>query len=100
MSSIHRLQIDVTDYQEIGGSNRVLSAAADRGGRSDVIDIWFETSDNPIAYPTAIYIFGTGHPTPWNHWNRDNWRFIDTVVTPSGLVWHVYVGPIARQAFG
>ncbi|MFV8169851.1 hypothetical protein [Mycolicibacterium peregrinum] len=95
MGSIHRLQIDITDYQEIAGSRRVLSAAPARDGQSDVIDIWFETSDRDM--PTGIYIFGTGHPTPWDHWTRENWRFIDTVVTPSGLVWHVYVGPIAGK---
>lgn len=92
MSSIHRVQIPVEDYQEITGPGLVISAAADRGGRSDVIDVWFETGSSTPS-PTGIYIFGTGRPTPWSSWTRYAWRHVDTVVTPSGLVWHVYVGP-------
>lgn len=91
MGSIHRLQLDVQDYQEIDITGRVLSVAADRGGSSDVFDLWFEHNS---ATPTTVglYIFGTGHPTPWSVFGRDNWRFVGTIVTPSGLVWHVYVG--------
>lgn len=90
--TIYRLQIPVTDQADYELTGPVISAAPDRGGRSDVIDIWFEhTGGEPRK--RGVYIFGTGHPQPWNQWTRDNWHFIDTVVTPSGLVWHVYVGP-------
>lgn len=95
--SIHRTLVPVTDYQEIEISGPPISVAADRSGRSDAIDLWFE-ADGPNDGLTAIYIFGTGHPTPWNGWTRHAWRFIGTVVTPSGLVWHVYHGPRHGEA--
>lgn len=95
--SIFREQIEVKDYQELTLSGgRILSARPTRDGGSDHVDIWFEaTGANPTV---AIYIFGTGHPTPWTGWTRHAWEFIDTVVTPSGLVWHVYTGPLEGEA--
>lgn len=94
MNSIHRVKVDVTEYQEIDLTGPPLSVAADRSGASDTIDLWFEHYDAPIFRPFPIYIFGTGHPVPWN-WldTRDRYRFIGTVVTPASLVWHVYTGP-------
>lgn len=94
MSSIHRLHLDVKDYQEITVTGRLMSVAPDRGGSSDVFDLWFE-HNVPEAEATThgLYIFGTGHRTPWSVFTRDNFRFVGTVVTPSGLVWHIYVGP-------
>lgn len=87
---IYRLNLEVLGYQEIPAGN-VISVAPCRSGRSDVIDLWYERSSSDRTQ--GLYIFGTGHRTPWSPWTRYAWRFIDTVVTPSGLVWHVYVGP-------
>jgi len=92
MKSIHRLNLPVTDYQEITG-HKVISAALCRTGRSDFIDVWFEAGDLPIG----LYIIGTGNPVPWDgepDWCYRAFEFISTVVTPSGPVWHVYTGPI------
>lgn len=97
---IYRFNLPVTDYQEID-DRKVISVAACRSGRSDQIDLWCETGYLEGA-KQGIYIFGTGHPQPWDadpkHWgyfqHRDNFRFVGTVVTPSGLVWHVYTGPL------
>lgn len=98
MSCIHRMSVEVKDYQELDlGGGMVLSVAADRDGRSAVFDMWFE-SDGGSADPTAIYVLGTGHVTPWNAEIRYAWVFIGTVVTPSGLVWHVYRGPRKDEA--
>ena len=94
--SIHRVSVNVTDYQELNLSGPPISVAADRDGRSSCFDLWFETGDRTT--PTAIYIFGTGHPTPWNPLTRRSWAFIGTVVTPAGLVWHVYTGPREGEA--
>lgn len=94
---IFRLNLPVTDYQEIP-VGRVISAAPCRSGRSDVIDLWYERPSSPRDETLGLYIFGTGHRTPWNPWTRYAWDFIDTVVTPSGLVWHVYVGPKEGEA--
>lgn len=96
MSGIHRLLVEVKDYQELDLGGMVLSVAADRAGRSDVFDMWFESDVTELT--TAIYVFGTGHPTPWDLWTRHAYRFIGTVITPSGLVWHVYEGPRKVEA--
>ncbi|PTR42056.1 hypothetical protein C8K38_111225 [Rhodococcus sp. OK611] len=85
---IHRVTIPVEDEQLIAihAGGQVLSVAPTRDGRSAHIDLWFTT------YPSEdrgdqrwIYIAGTGHPRPPG-------RFIGTVVTPSGLVWHAFEG--------
>lgn len=100
---IYRLNVPVTDYQEIA-ARRVISVGACRSGRSDVIDIWYETSpdDNTRADITqGLYIYGTGHPTPWDsRCDRADWRFIGTVITPLGLVWHAYAGPKKEDSHG
>lgn len=88
--TIYRDGIPVTDYQKIS-TGTVLSVAASRTGRSDVIDLWYETT--PLEM-TGIYIIGTGNPVPWNQFTRADFTFVGTVVTPSGLVWHVFTGPI------
>ena len=97
MGSIHRVQVAVEDYQELDLSGPPISVAADRDFRSDRFDMWFETG-GPTEGPTALWVFGTGHPTPWTARTRHAWRFIGTVVTPSGLVWHVYWGPRKGEA--
>lgn len=102
MNSIHRARLEVTDYQEVEMTGEPISVAADRQGSSDHIDIWWEHNDetNRAGYePTwhgvrAIYMFGTGHPTPWTRYTRYAYRHLGTIVTPGGfLVWHVYAGP-------
>lgn len=85
--AIHRVTLPVTDEQSISmhGAGEVLSVAPTRDGRSDVIDLWFTTypTEDPGSRP--IYMAGTGHPRPRG-------KFIGTVVTPYGLVWHVFAG--------
>jgi len=88
---IYRLNIQVTDYQEIP-ARRVISVGACRSGRSDKIDLWYE-SGGLDDETQGLYIYGTGHPTPWSRCDRNDWHFIGTVITPSNLVWHVYTGP-------
>lgn len=92
--SIYRLSVKVWDYQELE-LGPALSVAADRDGASDRFDLWFENS--PVER-CGLYVFGTGHPTPWNGWSRHAWHFVGTVVTPSGLVWHVFTGPLEGTA--
>ncbi|WP_027500826.1 DUF7352 domain-containing protein [Rhodococcus sp. UNC363MFTsu5.1] len=85
---IHRVTIPVADRQlvAIHAGGQVLSVAPTRDGGSDHVDLWFTT------YPAEdrgdqrwIHIAGTGH-------HRPPGRFVGTVVTPSGLVWHVFEG--------
>lgn len=107
-NSIHRITVNVEDYQELDLTGPAVSVAADREYRSDRFDLWYEHYDPDLAgnshalagvgQPRALYVFGTGHPVPWTAWTRHAWHFLGTVVTPSGLVWHVYDGPLKGQA--
>lgn len=96
MNSIHRLSVTVEDYQELTLTGAPISVAADRDGRSDRFDMWFEHRDDFEAQ-AGIWIFGTGHPVPWDASTRPWFAFLGTVVTPSGLVWHVYNGPLKGE---
>lgn len=93
--AIFRKNIAIDDYVEIPNAGRILSVAASRDGSSGTIDVWFEQpwAIDDTTKPQAIWIFGTGHGTPWTPYTRHAWRFIGTVVTPSGLVRHVFWGP-------
>lgn len=87
---IHRVTLDVTDAQLIAIPHvgQVLSVAPTRDGGSSQIDLWFTTSPGEPNGKRWIYMAGTGHPLP-------DGRFVGTVVTPSGLVWHVFEGDSA-----
>lgn len=100
---ILRHSLDITDYQEIvlPGRGEMLSVAQSRSFPSEQIDLWtldFGTGDQHFA---AIYVIGTGNPMPTELHGGDGnfnyagtWRkFLGTVVTPVGLVWHVFHGP-------
>ncbi|MYV30728.1 hypothetical protein GQ649_26280 [Rhodococcus sp. DSM 6344] len=84
---IHRVTLPVTDEQivSIHNGGEVLSVAPTRDGRSDVIDLWFTTYPTEEPGRRQIYMAGTGHPRPRG-------KFIGTVVTPQGLVWHAFAG--------
>ncbi len=84
---IHRVTLPVTDKQILAMHNggEVLSVALSRDGRSDVIDLWFTTYPTEEPGRRPIYMAGTGHPRPRG-------KFIGTVVTPFGLVWHAFAG--------
>lgn len=107
MNSIYRVSVEVTDKQVLQLTGPPISVAPDRGGSSDRFDLWFEhmDGDRPAYEPDyhgdyTILVFGTGHPVPWSHYTRHAYSFIGTVVTPSGLVWHVYRGPAPGQMVG
>lgn len=107
VNSIHRISVRVEDYQELDLTGPPISVAPDRGGSSGIFDLWFEHMDGDrpayepdYHHPYAIYVFGTGHPVPWSTFTRHAYRFLGTVVTPLGLVWHVYTGPRQGQAVG
>lgn len=90
---IHRVTLPVTDKQILAMHNggEVLSVAPSRDGRSDVIDLWFTTYPTEAPGLRPIYIAGTGNPRPRG-------KFIGTVVTSQGLVWHIFAGDPIFQA--
>jgi hypothetical protein len=92
----HTIKVTDPDVQTLQLTGPPISVATDRGGQSDRFDMWYEEAwDDPR--PVTIYVFGTGHPTPWTGHTRHAYRFLGTVLTPLGLVWHVYVGPNPGQ---
>lgn len=104
---ILRHQIAITDYQEIEllGKGQLLSVAVSRTIPEHGIDLWsldYQSSPRPYMQPRAVYVIGTGNPMPDELLDHDEWsgypklpqrRFIGTVVTPNGFVWHVFEGP-------
>ena len=106
MNSIYRATVEVTDYQELELTGPPISVAPCRPSVLGEFDLWYEhmEHDHPLpAYAQdphrryhrryAIYVFGTGNPTPWNTFTRYAWTFLGTVITHPTAVWHVYLGP-------
>ncbi|OHU48122.1 hypothetical protein [Mycobacteroides chelonae] len=117
----HALRVD--DYQEVTLPNDgdLLSVAQSRTSPNCLIDLWSLDFEYGEGWTKGIYIVGTGNPMPEqlrdSAYKRDRreqyrahpglvydygvpeddpkpWRrFLGTVVTPSGLVWHVFEGP-------
>lgn len=110
-----RHQIAITDYQELKVPDRqhLMSVAVSRTDPNMAIDLW--SLDRERGYPperwpaVGIYVVGTGNPMS-DRLETDDERFetgkdslagygrkfIGTVVTPSGLVWHVFQGPVMK----
>lgn len=86
-----RHQIAITDYQEVTlpASGKPLSVALSRVPdlQNHAIDLWSLDYQMLAAKTLSIYVVGTGNPIPEGV-GIDS--FIGTVVTPSGLVWHVF----------
>lgn len=105
---VFRSQIGITDYQvlDLANNAQLLSVAVSRTIPNHGIDLWWLDRDSG-GWPdqeVAIYVIGTGNPMPDELLDHDEWsghppnlplrRFIGTVVTPSGLVWHIFQGPV------
>lgn len=107
---IIRHQIEITDYQVIKmPRGERLSVAASRTLPERDIDLWSLDMEDGSSDWSGIYVIGTGNPMPdilrsnQERFNQGDpivagdmrWRrFIGTVVTPSGLVWHVFEGTV------
>ncbi len=102
MNSIHREAVYIAngDYQELMLTGPIISAAADRNGSADVFDIWYEHYADREPWRRSVWIFGTGHPVPWTVYTSHAYKFVGTVVTKPGLVWHIYTGHLKGQAIG
>lgn len=91
---ILRFPLKITDYQSvfIPGPSRVLSAAVSRTDPNGEIDMWALATNGAVVNQVGLYIVGTGNPIPPQLSHYGDSQFIGTVVTPSGLVWHVLTG--------
>ncbi len=106
---IIRHPIAIIDYQEIylPGEGEVLSVAASREFPNHGIDLWALDYERGEQRTVTIYVIGTGNPMPTDlaaemdpHGHGGipvllpDHKFIGTVVTANGLVWHIFEGPV------
>jgi hypothetical protein len=89
-SRILRWSIGLTDlqYLTVPAPGRILSVARSRTVPDHGIDLWTVGEDSAEKVTRTIYVVGTGNlmPDP----GPMGMDFVGTVVTPSGLVWHVF----------
>lgn len=87
---VFRFPLQITDRQAVHMplGARILSVNRSRVQPNLEIDMWALCDDDPNlqSAPTDVFIHGTGHPVDEYYSSH----FIGTVVTPSGLVWHVF----------
>lgn len=119
---IIRHELEIRDYQTIAlpSQGDLLSVAKSRTDENHNIDMWSLDYEYGACRDAAVYIVGTGNPMPpqlrdsaqvrFDKQYADEvfrpavmvsdagpvpWRkFIGSVVTPIGLVWHVFEGPV------
>lgn len=94
---IIRHELDITHYQVVplDGSGELLSVAQSRTEPNTLIDLWSIDQQRQVTLFVGVYIIGTGHPMPPELSDPERFsKFLGTVVTPSGLVWHVFQGPV------
>lgn len=91
---IIRHQILITDYQTIAlpAEGELLSVAQSRTLPDRAIDLWSLDTQRGEPMQAGVYVVGTGNPMDCALEHGRN--FIGSVVTPSGLVWHVLQGPV------
>lgn len=83
-----RTRLSIADNQTVAmhPGGEILSVAYPRDGRTDAIDMWFTSypfTPEHTESTRTVHVVGTGDERP-------DGRFVGTVVTPSGLVWHVF----------
>ena len=85
MNTIHKYELLLTDEQTIDTrvGAIVLSATEQNGS----LVLYAMVDDQAEIDPLRVGIFGTGTPVLLS----GDWRFVNTVPTDSGYVWHVFV---------
>lgn len=86
--------LSITDYQvvDLPARGSLVSVAVSRTAPDDLIDLWSIDEQVEGGRQVGVYIVGTGNPAPVGISHPAIRRFIGTVVTPCGLVWHVFEG--------
>ena len=89
MMTIHKYTLEIADEQvvRVRHGARVLSV----GEQHDVLVFWAEVDTEKPPAPLSFSIRGTGHPLGLIGSLGASARFVGTVQTRRGLVWHVYV---------
>ena len=88
MKTIYKYNLDITDSQliELPIDSEILSVKC----QDNFLCMWLLIEVGTIETTSLeIEIFGTGNPIYEN--NKTSRKFVDTVVMPNGLVWHVFI---------
>lgn len=91
--TVHRRTVPIvgdSSFTVDGFARRILKVAVprDEAIEETALDIWYEVyPTSPQRTTIRLCVFGTGHPLP----PTPIGNYLDSVITPAGLVWHVYV---------
>lgn len=87
MFSVWKFELAVEDYPVIKMpvGAKVLSVA-ERGEFGNRLDVWALVDPDAPMQDRRFRVVGTGHPFP----DADECRFVGTVQTRVGLVWHLF----------
>lgn len=84
---VHRIKLPLVDRHEVEFPlcSQIVKLAVARDGVG--IDLWYErNAESCDSTQTVVFrIYGTGQLV------MDGHRYLDTIVMPDDLVWHVYV---------
>lgn len=86
MITIHKYTLDIKGFQqiEIPGYQQCLSVKRQR--HTLVLYALVDTNPALRAITLPVRIVGTGNTA-----EVEDYRFVNTVMMPNGLVWHVFV---------
>ena len=82
MRVIHKYPISSQCEIEVGQNAVALTAEAQYGQMM----LWVEHGTGPKTERVKVEILGTGFDVP------EGMRYLNTIFTKAGFVWHVYVG--------
>ena len=84
MKRIIRTELRFTDVQHVDLTGEILSVAMSRTEPNQRFDMWSIDQEYEQPHKVEITVYGTGNAI------RSFSDFVGTVVTPCGLVWHVF----------
>lgn len=92
-NTIWRFDEAVADTVEIRTQAKLVRwLAAEHLPGAHYITLWAEVAPEDAVHVHKVYVRGTGHPM-----TGDEGTHIDTVVTPPGLVWHLFADDLTCE---
>jgi len=85
MNTIHKYELLLTDEQTIDTRvGAIILSTIEQNGN---LVMYAMVDDQADVETVRVAVFGTGNPVLLS----GDWRFVSTVPTASGYVWHVFV---------
>jgi hypothetical protein len=83
MRVVHKFFLDYKETVTVPIGAKILSA----GKQDDRVVVWAEVDPSPSGMEVRqLHVLGTG----WHYGEQLNLRFIQTIQSPLGLVWHIF----------